>query len=163
MKQASGPVTIAIAEDDLDDQLIIKEAFEECDLDARLLFVDDGEQLMNLLRREGPFSSETEAAFPALVLLDLNMPKMDGRETLRLLKNDEQFCRLPVIVLTTSKAEEDVINTYGLGVNSFIAKPGSFDKLVEIVRLLHRYWIEMVALPGECPEDEASDRAKGRA
>jgi CheY-like chemotaxis protein len=144
------PISILVAEDDPDDRLMIEEAFEESRLANEVTFVGDGEELLACLRREGDFAALAGQPFPGVILLDLNMPRKDGRETLRELKADPVLCRIPVVVLTTSRAEEDIVRTYGLGVSSFITKPVSFEGLVDAIRVLCRYWIEIVALPPEC-------------
>ena len=123
MKRQAGPITILIADDDADDRMLIKDAFESGKLNNKLEFVEDGEELLRFLRREGEYASMQDHAYPGLILLDLNMPKMDGREALKELKADPGLQRIPVVVLTTSEAEEDIVRTYGLGVNSFITKP----------------------------------------
>lgn len=148
--RSTKPITIVVAEDDPDDRFLIKEAFEQHRLSNDVAFVEDGEQLIAYLRREGEYQGLAGKPFPGLILLDLNMPRMDGREALQIIKHDPELCRIPVVVLTTSKAEEDVLRTYGLGVNSFITKPVSFDDLVRIVQTLCNYWIEIVVLPPEC-------------
>jgi CheY-like chemotaxis protein len=144
------PISILVAEDDPDDRLMIEEAFEESRLVNEVSFVDDGEELLACLRREGSYADLAGQPFPGVILLDLNMPRKDGPETLRELKADPVLCRIPVVVLTTSRAEEDIVRTYGLGVSSFITKPVSFEGLVDAMRVLCRYWIEIVALPPEC-------------
>ena len=105
---------------------------------------------MAYLHRKGTFAKLKDRPYPGIILLDLNMPKMDGLEVLRELKADPELSRIPVIVLTTSQAEEDIVHTYGLGVSSFITKPVSFDGLVDAVRVICQYWIQIVALPPEC-------------
>ena len=141
-------LTIIIADDDSDDRMLIDDAFQESRLANPLVFVEDGEQLLQCLRGEGNFANGSAGQRkPGLILLDLNMPKMDGRTALAQLKADPELRRIPVIVLTTSKAEEDVFRTYDLGVNSFITKPVSFEALVDVVRTLNHYWIEIVQLP----------------
>jgi two-component system response regulator len=144
------PISLLVAEDDPDDRLMIEEAFEESRLANEVLFVEDGEELLACLRREGGYAHLAGQPFPGVILLDLNMPRKDGREVLRELKADPVLCRIPVVVLTTSRAEEDIVRTYGLGVSSFITKPVSFEGLVDALRVLCRYWIEIVALPPEC-------------
>ena len=141
-------ITILMADDDADDRLMMKEALEENRLANDLRFVEDGEELMDYLLRRGAFVSAEKSPRPGLILLDLNMPRKDGREALQEIKNHPDLKSIPVIVLTTSKAEEDVYRTYNLGVNSFVAKPVTFDSLVTIVRDLGRYWFELVELPG---------------
>lgn len=150
MKREPGPITILIADDDADDRMLIKDAFESSKLGNKLEFVEDGEELLSFLRREGAYEHLKDHTYPGLILLDLNMPKMDGREALRELKADPKLQRIPVVVLTTSEAEEDIVRTYGLGVNSFITKPVSFTELVKVVTVLSNYWVEIVALPPEC-------------
>ncbi len=150
MTREAKPIKILIADDDADDRMMIKDAFEDSRLNNELDFVEDGEQLIAYLRRQGEFSRLAGEPYPGVVLLDLNMPKMDGREALKEMKADPNLCRIPVVVLTTSEAEEDIVRTYGLGVNSFITKPVTFDGLVKVVTVLCSYWIEIVALPPEC-------------
>ncbi|MCH9694472.1 MAG: response regulator [Gammaproteobacteria bacterium] len=143
------PITIVVADDDPDDRMMIEEAFEENRLKNNLAFVEDGEQLIDYLRGEGAYT-ETDRRNPVgVILLDLNMPRMDGREALKIIKSDPQLQRIPVVVLTTSKAEEDILRTYDLGVSSFITKPVTFDALVEVVKVLGQYWFEIVALPSD--------------
>lgn len=141
----SRSVSIFIADDDPDDCQLIKDAMKESRLSNELIFVRDGEELMNSLR------NSTE--LPGLILLDLNMPRKDGREALAEIKSDPRLKQIPVVVLTTSKAEEDIFRSYNLGVNSFISKPVSFNSLVEVMRGIGRYWFEIVALPKEPPRE----------
>jgi CheY-like chemotaxis protein len=124
-----------------------KDAFEEARLLNDLRFVGDGEELMDYLRGQGRYSGEDCAPRPGLVLLDLNMPRKDGREALREIKTDPDLRQIPIVVLTTSKAEEDICRTYDLGVNSFITKPVTFEGLVEVVKSLAWYWLRIVRLP----------------
>jgi CheY-like chemotaxis protein len=151
----STPITILVAEDDADDRLMILEAFEESRVANRVDFVIDGEQLLQYLRREGEFGRLEAEPYPGVVLLDLNMPRKDGREALRHMKADPALCRIPIVVLTTSRAEEDIVRTYGLGVSSFITKPVTFEGLVDALRIICRYWIEIVSLPPECSRPRA--------
>lgn len=151
MTRISRSIPIAIAEDDADDRLLIQEAFEQCDLGNELMFAENGEELMALLSAQpAGDGGAVRRRYPGLILLDLNMPRMDGRETLRMLKGDPHLCRLPVVILTTSQADIDVTSSYGLGVNSFITKPSTFAKMVDTVSVIHRYWLESVALPTQC-------------
>ena len=139
-------ISILIADDDADDRMLIEDAFRESRLSNPLAFVENGEELLHYLRCEGKFSKRSGPA-PRLILLDLNMPKMDGRTALKHLQADPELRRIPVVVLTTSKAEEDILRTYDLGVSSFITKPVTFQGLVDVVRALNSYWIEIVELP----------------
>jgi CheY-like chemotaxis protein len=143
-------ITIVLADDDPDDRQLTGDAFKENRLANSLDCVEDGEELMDYLNRRGKFSDLGNAPLPGLILLDLNMPRKDGREALKELKANPEFRRIPIVVLTTSKAEEDILRSYDLGVNSYITKPVTFKSLVEIVKVLGRYWFEVVELP---PED----------
>lgn len=145
MRTNSNPITILMADDDPDDRLLLHEAFEENHLMNNLETVEDGEELMALLRREGKYV-DSEIS-PGLLLLDLNMPRKSGLEALREIRADARLRRLPVVILTTSKAEEDILRSYDLGVNSFIVKPVTFDSLVELVKDLDKYWFQIVETP----------------
>ena len=147
MTRRSKPITILIAEDDPDDRMLLQDAFTESRLANDLQFVEDGKQLLAYLRREGEYAEPGNAPFPGLILLDLNMPKMDGREALKIIKSDASLRCIPVVALTTSSAEEDIFRTYGLGVSSFISKPVTFEGLVNVVKVLNAYWVEIVELP----------------
>ena len=149
MNRTTQPIRILVADDDADDRLMIKDAFEESRLGNPIDFVEDGAQLMEYLTRTGEYANQPDIPYPGLILLDLNMPRKDGREALREIKSDPNLRRFPVVVLTTSKAEEDVIRSYDLGVNSFISKPVTFASLVQVVQTLGRYWFEIVELPPE--------------
>ena len=155
MQRNGTPITILVADDDADDRMLIEDAFEESKLQNPLDFVEDGEQLLAYLKREGEYANMRGKPYPGVILLDLNMPKMDGRTALAKIKEDSTLCRIPIIILTTSKAEEDILRTYNLGVNSFITKPVTFDGLVKVVQSIGQYWIEIVALPPECTVDAA--------
>jgi CheY-like chemotaxis protein len=144
------PIRIVVADDDADDRMMIKDAFAESHLNNPVDFVEDGVELMEYLRREGKFQHMAGQPYPGFILLDLNMPRKDGRTALKEIKEAAELHRIPIVILTTSKAEEDILKTYNLGVNSFICKPVSFDKLVDIVKTVGHYWIEIVALPPEC-------------
>ena len=146
------PITILVADDDADDRMLISDAFEESRLQNKIDFVEDGEQLIAYLRREGKYACHKGEPYPGVILLDLNMPRMDGRTALKIIKEDPDLQRIPVVILTTSKAEEDILRTYGLGVSSFITKPVTFDGLIDVVKAIGRYWVEIVALPPECIE-----------
>lgn len=146
--KATKPITILIADDDADDRLMTKEAFEESFLINNLHFVEDGEQLMDYLNQQ----DKLKFPIPGLILLDLNMPKKDGREALKEIKTHSIYRRIPVIVLTTSKAEEDIVKSYDLGVNCFISKPVTFAELVRVMKALGSYWFEIVELPQNTKE-----------
>ena len=145
----SDTLRIVVADDDADDRMLIEEALEESSLVNPVDFCVDGIDLLEYLRREGKWADMGSKSMPGLILLDLNMPRMDGRTALTEIKADPRLKRIPVVVLTTSKAEEDIVKTYDLGVNSFIAKPVTFDNLVSTVQILAQYWFEIVALPSE--------------
>ncbi|RJR14752.1 MAG: response regulator [Nitrospiraceae bacterium] len=136
-----------MADDDEDDRLMTKEAFEEARLANELRFVEDGEELLDYLYRRGAYSNPEDSPRPGLILLDLNMPKKDGREALSEIKADPELKQIPIVVLTTSKAEEDIYRSYDLGVNSFITKPVSFEGMVFVIGTLAQYWFQIVRLP----------------
>jgi CheY-like chemotaxis protein len=136
-----------MADDDADDRFLAADALKEARLRNEIRFVNDGEELMEYLRRQNKFSDPESSPRPGLILLDLNMPRMDGREALKEIKHDRDLRCIPVVVLTTSKAEEDILRSYDLGVSGYITKPVSFDGLIEVMRILARYWFEIVELP----------------
>jgi CheY-like chemotaxis protein len=154
VETARRPLTILLADDDEEDREMARDALADARLANEMKFAVDGQDLLDYLRRQGRWSGpEIDAPRPGLILLDLNMPRMDGREALAALKSDEALRQIPVIVLTTSKSDEDVFRTYDLGVNSFITKPVSFAGLVEVMRTWTRYWFEIVELPpGQAPD-----------
>jgi CheY-like chemotaxis protein len=141
------PIVILMADDDADDRLLTQDAMTDARVINDLHFVTDGEELMEYLYRRGRYADAVSAPRPGLILLDLNMPKKDGREALKEIKADPDLRRIPVVILTTSKAEEDIYRSYDLGANSFITKPVTFEGLVELMRVMGRYWIEFVELP----------------
>ncbi|MBW4605493.1 MAG: response regulator [Calothrix sp. FI2-JRJ7] len=140
-------VNILLADDDEDDCMLAREALAESRLSSELYVVRDGEELMDYLYHRGRYVSLSSSPRPGLILLDLNMPKKDGREALKEIKNDPELRKIPVIVLTTSKAPEDIYRTYELGANSFIIKPMNFAALVEVMQTIGKYWFEIVELP----------------
>src|SRR5947209_2685555 len=156
MANSVKPITILLADDDADDRMLTKEALAESRLANDLRFVHDGEDLLDYLRRRGRYSSPDASPRPGLILLDLNMPRKDGREALREIKSDPNFRSIPIVVLTTSKAEEDICRTYDLGVNSFITKPVTFEGLVSVMKGLGRYWFEIVELPSSSEKEAQS-------
>lgn len=143
----SEPIVILMADDDADDRMLTRDALAESRLGNPFREVADGQELMDYLRKTGRYAN-ADAPRPGLILLDLNMPRMDGREALEQIKNDPKLRCIPVIILTTSKTEEDILRSYGLGANSFITKPVTFERLVEIVQVLGSYWLNIVQLPG---------------
>jgi two-component system response regulator len=143
------PITILMADDDPDDRQLTKEAFEESRLANDLHFVEDGEELLDYLYRRGKYVDPTLSPRPSIILLDLNMPRKDGWEVLKEIKAEPRFRLIRIIVLTTSRAEEDVVRSYDLSATSYIAKPVTFEGLLEVVRALGRYWLEIVELPGD--------------
>lgn len=142
-------ISILIADDDPDDRELTRDALAECRLANEVHFVEDGEQLLDYLNRRGKFAALAGTPLPGLILLDLNMPRKDGREALKEIKNDPELKRIPIVVLTTSKAEEDILRTYDLGVNSYVTKPVTFDSLVETIKVIGKYWFEIVELPAD--------------
>ena len=152
MMRSGQPIVILMAEDDAEDRMLAGDAGEESRLANTLKFVVDGEELLDYLHRRGTFADAAMSPRPGVILLDLNMPRKDGREALREIKSDPQFRSIPIVVLTTSKAEEDIYRSYDLGVNSFITKPVTFEGLVEVMRAVGKYWFEIVELPRAQPE-----------
>ena len=149
MSQRGTSITILIADDDVEDRMMVADAFAESHLANSLRFVENGEQLLDYLYQRGSYTDPATAPRPGLILLDLNMPKKDGRKALQEIKSDPRLRHIPVVVLTTSKAELDVYRSYDLGVNSFITKPVTLAGLVEVVSTLGKYWLEIVELPPE--------------
>ena len=138
---------VLMAEDDADDRLLAQDAFTECQVPHELLFVENGEELLDYLHRRGDYTDKSRSPRPTLILLDLNMPKKDGREALREIRADPNLRRIPIVVFTTSSADADVECVYELGANSCITKPASFDALVGVMQVLSRYWFSVVDLP----------------
>ncbi|BFM21713.1 response regulator [Gilvimarinus japonicus] len=141
------PLIILMADDDADDRLLAEEAMVESRVLNELHFAEDGVELLEYLKGDGKFADRSAYPLPGLILLDLNMPKKDGREALAEIKGDPALRRIPVVILTTSKAEEDMIKGYDLGAASYISKPVTFDALVDLMRTLGKYWVEFVELP----------------
>lgn len=142
-------IAILIADDDAEDRMLIQEALDESRLKNQIQFVENGEELMDYLHNLGRFRNKEKYPNPGLILLDLNMPKKDGREALKEIKSEEKLRMIPIVVLTTSKAEEDILKTYDLGVSSFITKPVTFSSLVDVMKTLSKYWFEIVELPNQ--------------
>jgi len=146
-KSMSRAITILMADDDEDDRRLTRDAFKEAKLVNDLRFVEDGAELLDYLYRRGQYIDPNSSPRPGLILLDLNMPKVDGRQALEQLKSDSELRRIRVVVMTTSKAEEDILRSYNLSAASYIAKPVTFEALVDVVRTLGKYWLEIVELP----------------
>lgn len=146
------PVHILIADDDPDDCLLIREAFRECRLTNELRFVHDGEELLDYLRAAPPCADRQRQPLPGLILLDLNMPLKDGREALIEIKSDPRLRSIPLVILTTSTEEEDILRSYANGANSFISKPVSFSGLLDVIQAIGRYWLNTATLPTESPK-----------
>lgn len=146
MTTAKDPIVILMADDDDDDFMLTQKALKESKLLNTLIRVKDGEELLDYLKGRGDYA-ETDNVRPGVILLDLNMPRKDGREALREIKSDENLRDIPVVVFTTSKAEEDIYRSYQLGVNSFITKPVTFENLIAVMKALGKYWFEIVELP----------------
>ena len=140
-------IMILMADDDADDRMLAQDAFETNRLGNELRFVEDGEELLDYLYRRGKYVDPESSPRPGIILLDLNMPRLDGREALKEIKADPDLHSIPIIILTTSSAEEDIARTYDLGVNSFITKPVTFEGLVEVIKKTGWYWLEIVELP----------------
>jgi len=145
-KPNENAIVILMADDDDDDFMLTKKALKESKLLNELIRVEDGEELIDYLKQRGKYEG-ADTKRPGVILLDLNMPRMDGRAALREIKSDENLRDIPVVVFTTSKAEEDIYKTYQLGVNSFITKPVTFENLTKVMRALGNYWFEIVELP----------------
>lgn len=143
----AGKISILIADDDADDRELIKAAFDENSTQHQINFVENGEELLLYLKRDGQYADETLHPLPHIILLDLNMPKKDGREALKEIKADTLFKSIPVIILTTSMEEKDITTSYELGVNSYIIKPVTYSGLVEFTGLISKYWFEIAELP----------------
>lgn len=137
-------IDVLLVEDDPGDVLMTREAFEENKVANRLAVVSDGESAMTYLRKEGPYA---DAPTPDLVLLDLNLPRMDGREVLAAMKGDDNLRSIPVVVLTTSEAEEDVLRSYALHANAYVTKPVDFQRFIDVVRQIDDFFVQVVRLP----------------
>ncbi len=147
MHKKSKPLTILMADDDDEDYMLTVEAFHEARISNPVYRVKDGEELMEYLLLKGKYPSREEAPLPSLILLDLNMPRKDGREALQEILAHVDLRKIPVVVMTTSDAQEDISQCYAIGANSYIVKPITYEGLVKAMRLLGQYWLEMVELP----------------
>ncbi|MDY6903542.1 MAG: response regulator [Thermodesulfobacteriota bacterium] len=150
-------MTVLMADDDPDDRLLIREAFDECRIDCNLQFFDDGPALIDYLYQCVSHEGSVKASLPQLILLDLNMPRKDGREVLAEIKANDDLRVIPVIVLTTSQNEHDILLAYHTGAASYIVKPESFQSLMDFVQRLNDYWLTCVRLPFFAKEE--SERA----
>ncbi len=157
MSDSRKPLTVLVADDDEDDRSFIKKAWDKSRAANDLRFVEDGEELTEYLNHTGRYSDPASAPRPAVILLDLNMPKKDGREALKEIKDNPDLRKIPVVVLTASKAEEDIYRSYDLGANSFITKPVTFEALVEVLRVLGKYWIGIVDAQSAAGEQSARE------
>jgi len=147
MTESTAPITILLVDDDADDRDLAREAFAESHLRNDLHCVESGEEMLAYLRREGQYSDPAVSPVPGIVLLDLNMPGLGGREALEKMKQDPALRHIPVVVMTTSKADEDILNSYQHGASSYITKPVTFEGLLNVVKGLQRYWLQIVELP----------------
>ena len=138
------PIEVLLVEDDPGDVLMTREAFEEFKVRNNLNVVSDGEEAMAYLRREGEYA---DVGRPDLVLLDLNLPRMDGRQVLAAIKGDEELASIPVVVLTTSEAEEDVLRSYRLHANAYVTKPVDFERFITVIRQIDEFFVSVVTLP----------------
>jgi CheY-like chemotaxis protein len=143
------PLAVLCAEDDPDDRLLAELAHRESGAVNPLVFVADGEEALDYLRRAGRHANRTDTPQPGIVLLDLNMPGIDGRETLRIIRADPRLRRIPVVILTTSAADVDMALSYDAGANSYIVKPSAFGSLVQVFRVLCAYWFEVSSFAPE--------------
>ncbi|PLK42203.1 MULTISPECIES: response regulator [Emticicia] len=132
-------LSILIADDDEDDKFLLKSAFEESGIEAPLSFVDNGQELVDFLHKA--------KKLPSIILLDLNMPKKDGREALKEIKENPKFRSIPILILTTSNSPEDIKNCYFLGANCFITKPSTFEGLMKMIGELNKFWFNIASIP----------------
>lgn len=149
MRDTATPVTILLADDDPGDRNLTCRAFSRGKLNNRLFVVEDGEEALDFLLHRGKYEDPASSPRPDLVLLDLNMPKLDGRTVLDRIRSTPELRRIPVVVLTTSRQEEDILRTYDLGVNSYITKPVRVADFVQVIETLENYWFQIVMLPRE--------------
>jgi CheY-like chemotaxis protein len=147
MSKSRMSTTILIAEDDPDDRLLCQEALEEIHFEHNIFFVQDGEELLEYLCHKGQYQIPSTSPRPDLILLDLNMPRRDGRDTLQEIKKREDLRLIPVVVMTTSRSEDDIARCYDLGVNGYVIKPVHFQSLIDIMSVIKKYWFEVVELP----------------
>lgn len=137
---------ILLVDDDADDRLLMQDAFEEIQMDCQLHQAEDGSELMDYLYRKGKFSHLAGEIYPEVILMDLNMPRKDGRQALQEVKSNERFRHIPIVVFSTSKSPDDIARSYQLGANSFVVKPVSFEKLLDVLRTIGKYWLDTVTV-----------------
>ncbi len=147
MSTSIEPLIILCAEDDPDDQMLTRDALAEGGIVADLRFVCDGEQLLDYIHHRGVHSDPRLSPRPGIILMDLNMPRVDGREALQVIRSDPALRRLPIVVFTTSSAQADIEQVYDLGANSYVVKPASYAGMVRVLDEVRRYWSETVELP----------------
>jgi two-component system response regulator len=143
-------IHILVADDDEDAKFLIREAIVDCGIHGPVSFVSDGQDLIDHLQRTGNYANLAGVPLPDLVLLDLNMPRMDGREALEQIKSDPKLKHIPIVILTTSEDTKDINRSYAAGVNSFISKPDDYDQLIDIFKTLYQYWLKIASLPTGC-------------
>lgn len=141
------PATVLMADDDPDDCFFVKDAFRKTSMAKDFRCVEDGQELLDYLHRRGKYSDSSLSPCPDLILLDLNMPKKDGREALKEIKSHPDFRSIPIVIFTTSREAGDIVKSYDMGANSFMTKPADFNELIDFVRTLEAYWFEIVTLP----------------
>jgi len=162
MTDQSLPITILTAEDDPDDCVLVEDAFQESGQDNNLFFVQDGIKLLQYLRRQDLYAAPKSSPRPDLILLDLNMPRKDGRQALAEIKADPDLRSIPVVVLTASSTEEDILRTYDLGGAGYIVKPDSFQGMVEVIKGLNQYWFDVVELASGVSMKNVKNKHKAR-
>ena len=146
-KHSGESIVILMADDDADDRFLAEDALREAHLSNELRFVCDGQELMDYLCRKGKYADPELSPRPGVILLDLNMPRKDGREAIEEIKRDPDLKCIPIIVLTTSKSDEDILRSYNMGVCGYVTKPVSFSGLIEVMKTIGKYWFEIVSLP----------------
>jgi len=147
MKDELKSITIVMADDDPEEAMLVREALEDARLANDLHIVGDGQELMDYLHRRGDYADPASSPRPGVILLDLNKPRKDGRDALFEIKEDPDLKSIPVVVLTTSKADEDIASSYLSGANTYITKPVTFEKMVDIMKAIGRYWFKIVEMP----------------
>lgn len=147
MSSKNETITFLMADDDADDRMLTQLALREYRLTNGMKFVEDGEELLDYLHRRGKYADPASSPRPGVILLDLNMPRKNGRQALEEIKSDAELRKIPIVILTTSKTEEDIVRSYELGASAFVTKPVTFQALAELMKVLAMYWFEIVKLP----------------